>query len=151
MLNITSYQKNRNQNCNEISPHTVRIAIIKQPTNRSSLVVKQVRDLASSLKWLWSLLWWGSIPGLGTSICHICRGCSPKKTKTKQYINNNNPENNVYHFFPDYKSHSYTHTSYLKVHIGDILLYIFFIFIPVHCICVCVCVCVCVIGCVLSK
>ena len=29
MLNIANYWRNTNQNCNEISPHTVRMAIIK--------------------------------------------------------------------------------------------------------------------------
>ena len=33
MLNVTDYQRNTNQNYNEVSPHTVRIAISKMSTN----------------------------------------------------------------------------------------------------------------------
>ena len=33
MLNITKLQGNANQNPNEISPHTVRMAVIKNTTN----------------------------------------------------------------------------------------------------------------------
>ena len=33
MLNIINYQRNASQNYNEVSPHTVRMAIIKKPTN----------------------------------------------------------------------------------------------------------------------
>ena len=32
MLNITNYSRNANQNYNKVSPHTIRIAIIKKST-----------------------------------------------------------------------------------------------------------------------
>ena len=51
---------------------------------KSSLVVRQIKDLALSLQQLRLLLYVGSIPGPGTSTCH--KRAPPKKEREKGYL-----------------------------------------------------------------
>ena len=64
---------------------------------RSSLVVQQVKDPALSPQWFGSLLWHGSIPGLGTSTC-LTHGPLKKPQRqscTKQCIIKEAPSNHL--------------------------------------------------------
>ena len=64
MLNITHYQRNANQYPNEVSPHTVRRAIIKKSTNKKCWRVCVEKGTLLYYQWkckleqpLWRMVW----------------------------------------------------------------------------------------------
>ena len=60
MLNIIHYQRSANQNCNEISPHIVRMAIIKKSINNKCWRGCRGKETLLHCQWgckLLQLLW----------------------------------------------------------------------------------------------
>ena len=59
--------------------------VAKENNYWSSLLAQRVKDPALSLQWLGLLLWCGSIPGPGTSLCHGWGQKGKKKRKENDF------------------------------------------------------------------